>query len=226
MRLGTFVCAVATALVSVATPEMSRAATNCGSPGANQAIIWEHHDYSGNCDVLEIGSYPSSAIVSMSVGNDNVSSVSVGSNVKITLYEHDLPGSSQIGDWLPVIATRTLHPDFHDKASSIRVESRTNCPAPGTVQAVVWADINFSGYCDVLDWNYPVTDQKILGLSVGNDSVSSVATAEGFEIVLWQHAGLSGSSFSVGEFDSDASVSALTTFNDLTSSMKVFLIIP
>jgi hypothetical protein len=200
---------------------MSRAATNCGSPGANQAIVWEHHDYSGNCDVLEIGSYPSSAIVNLSVGNDSISSVSVGSNVKVTLYEHDLPGTSPVGDWLPVIATRTLHPDFPDKTSSIRVEARTNCPAPGPKQAVVWADINFSGYCDVVDLNYRVTGQKISGLSVGNDSVSSVATSAGYSIRLWQHAGLSGSSFEVvnGQW-----VGALTTFNDLTSSMEVSVI--
>src|SRR5262245_29362906 len=108
----------------------AEAATNCGSPGPNQAIVWQHYNYSGNCDILEIGSYPYSAILGTSVGNDSVSSVSVGSNVKVTLYEHDLPGNYP-GAWLPIIATRTVWPDFNDMTSSVRVEARTGCPNPG-----------------------------------------------------------------------------------------------
>ena len=63
----------------------AQAATNCGSPGANQVIVWQH-DFTGNCDVLNLGNHPFSEILSLSVGNDQISSVSVGSNVRVTLF--------------------------------------------------------------------------------------------------------------------------------------------
>jgi len=194
----------------------SQAATNCGSPGPNQAIVWKDINFSGNCDVLEIGNYPFSAVNAMSVGNDAISAVSVGSNVKVTLFEHDLPPHAGAqGDWMPVIASRNVVSDFNDKTSSLRVASRTNCASPGSGQVVVWADINFTGNCDVLDFGFPVPFAKITGLSVGNDTVSSIKCASGFGAKLWQN-DLSGSSFSAGDA---CSINFLSTFNDETSSI-------
>jgi hypothetical protein len=138
-----------------------------------------------NCDVLEIGSYPYAAVNAMSVGNDTISSVKVGSNVKVTLYENDLPGTGP-GDWMPLITSRSVVSDFNDTTSAIRVESRFNCPAPGPSQVVVAAGFNFSGHCDVLDFGFPVTYAKILGLSVGNDEVSSVVCGSSSSLLLWE----------------------------------------
>lgn len=206
------------AALSLSFARTAEAATNCGAPGPYQAIVWQNGDFTGNCDVLHIGSYPFSAVNAMSVGNDSVSAVSMGSAVKVTLYENDLPGTGSGGDWLPVITTRTVQWDFNDKTSSIRVEGRTSCPSPGLSQVVVYSDFNFGGHCDVIDLDYPVTYQKILGLSVGNDTISSMMCGSSSAGVLWEHDLGIGSSFMGTKA---CYLPALTAFNDTASSVVV-----
>jgi hypothetical protein len=210
----------ALALAALALPfaRGAKANTNCGSPGPNEAIVWEDDPSTGKCDILPIGSYPYSAVLTMSVGNDHISYVSVGSNVKVTLYENDLPDTLTGGDWMPVITSRSVVPDFNDETSSIRVESRTGCSSPAENQVVVWSDYNFSGHCDVVDYGFPVTYAKIGGLSVGNDAISSVVCGSSSAFSLWQDDLFGGSTLQSGQ---ECSVSALTSFNDATSSLEV-----
>src|SRR5688500_10396230 len=56
-------------------------------PGPNQITIWQERDFAGPCKTLEIGSYPNSSFLSP-VGNDSISSLKVGSNVRAHLFEH------------------------------------------------------------------------------------------------------------------------------------------
>jgi hypothetical protein len=199
--------------------EIAHAGTNCGTPGIHQAIVWKDNNFSGTCDLLDIGSYPYFVVNGMPVGNDNISSVSVGSDVKVTLYENDLPGTGP-GDWLPLITSPSVlaNFNFNDKTSAIRVELRTTCPNPKADQVVVWHDFNFSGNCDVLDFGFPVTFAKMAGLSVGNDQVSSIKCGTGRAVTLWENDLNSGSSFSAAV---GCSIPALTTFNDITSAIIV-----
>ncbi len=54
---------------------------------ARQVILFEHINYEGAYRVLEIGTYYNPA--AMGFGNDSLSSVKVGSEVKVKLGEHD-----------------------------------------------------------------------------------------------------------------------------------------
>jgi hypothetical protein len=206
---------LALAVLSLPLAVTAEAATNCGSPGPNQAIVWEHYDFTGKCDVLEIGSYGYLQVLQMSVGDDSVSSVSVGSNVKVTLYSGGLPGTNPDA-WLPMTTSRTVWPEFNDLTSSIRVEPRTGCPNPGPNQVVVWQNPNFLGNCDVLDAGYPVTYEQILGLSVGNDAITSVRCGSSASLLLWEHALNGGRS---AQTEVGCSISGLWNFNEMTSSM-------
>jgi hypothetical protein len=101
------------------------------------------------------------------------------------------------------------------------VESRTNCPSPGPSQVVVWSDFGFTGHCDVIDRGFPVTYAKILGLSVGNDTISSVACGTGVGVRMWEHDLGTGALFLGAQH---CSVSAIMwTFNDTVSGLSVEL---
>jgi hypothetical protein len=131
-----FVLPCATLFLLLARP--AEASTNCGAPGPNQAIVWQGINFTGNCDVLEIRSYSTADINALSVGNETITAVSVGINIKVTLYENDLPGAGPVGDWLPLVNSRGWLDTFNDKTSAIRVESKAGCAAPGPYQVVVW----------------------------------------------------------------------------------------
>jgi hypothetical protein len=206
---------VALGALSLTVAANAEAATSCGYPGPNEAIVYDQR--AGNCDVLEIGSYPYSVVNALSVGNDNITYVWPGSNVKVTLYENDLPGTGP-SDWVPVITWRSVVSDFDRKTSAIRVEARTGCADPGPNQCVVWQDFDYSGNCDVVDLGYPVTYAKILGLSVGNDAISAIKCGSSSEALLWEDDLESGSSLLGMRADE---VSAFSTFNDKASSLVV-----
>jgi hypothetical protein len=81
-------------------------------------------------------------------------------------------------------------------------------------------ELGFDGRCDVVDLGYPVTTTKIAGLSVGDNQVSSVRTGSAVGVRLWdRNLGFGGSQL----IARNSSVNALTSFNDLTSSMAVEL---
>lgn len=75
-------------------------ANNCGFPGPEQVIIYEHTDRGGACQVLGVGNYPASS--SFGLPQDSISAVDVGSNVRAVLYQHDDFGGRQAhyeGGW-------------------------------------------------------------------------------------------------------------------------------
>jgi hypothetical protein len=188
-------------------------AASCTLPDQNSMILWENN-FNGACTVVGPGTYNFSQILGMAIGNDRVSSVTLGANVRVTLYENDLSGRS-----VTVTSTRTVTPDFNDLTSSFKVEYRQNCPPPGPLQAVVWRD-NFSGACDVLE----VGDYRfaqVLAMSVGNDQISSISLGNQVGAVLFENEldGLPGELASTTE-------SVVAYFNDRTSAIRIFVLPP
>lgn len=59
------------------------------TPGNNQVALFEKTDYSGECLILAIGDYPDSSYFG-EIGNDNIESILVGSDVLATLYLHNI----------------------------------------------------------------------------------------------------------------------------------------
>lgn len=56
-------------------------------PGPTQVILFQDVNYEGAYKILEIGSYASTA--QMGFSNDALSSIKIGSRVRVTLYEHN-----------------------------------------------------------------------------------------------------------------------------------------
>jgi hypothetical protein len=140
------------------------------NPGADQIALYVDANYSGTCVVKGIGNYPDPG--SMGIANDAVSSVKIGSNVKLTLYVDSNYGGTPetfTGDDSN-LSDNTIG---NDRASSAKVESRSNplpsdygfcaeegqtCAFSGTAQIYYGANNQFVG---------PVT--KTDGVACNND---------------------------------------------------------
>ena len=57
------------------------------APSPEQVAIYQHASFGGNCRVLNVGMYPHSDSFSP-VPNDAVSSIELGTNVRVSLYQH------------------------------------------------------------------------------------------------------------------------------------------
>jgi len=151
------------------------------SPNADQVALYVDSNYSGDCVVRGIGDYPNPS--SLGIANDSVSSVKVGSNVKVTLCKDDNYGgtcetftgddsnlgNNSIGD---------------NKVSSAKVEPR------GTGNPVtLYVDPNYGGaWCALTatGWNNVCTDQ--------NDAASSILIQSGWSARVWKDANRQGAS--------------------------------
>jgi len=122
--------------------------TSC-NPNADQVALYANTNYGGSCVTLNIGDYPNPGYLAP-VGNDNVESIRVGSNVQAILYEHDNYGGrsetftgddSNLGD--NSIGANVV--------SSVKVQSRVttcNTPSPSSpcngVRINQTSNVNFS----------------------------------------------------------------------------------
>ena len=96
------------------------------SPSASQVALFAGVDYEGQCVVLDVGSYATPAQLGK-VGDDNATSIQVGSNVVATLFSK----SSLQGRGEAIFANDSNLTDNHvgtDAASSVLVQLRTNKP--------------------------------------------------------------------------------------------------
>ncbi len=102
------------------TPSMTNSCA--ATPGAEQVNIYKDDNYSGSCARLNTGYYPDSS--DFGLGNDAVTSIKVGGNAKITIYEDDdYAGYSYTADTsvanLKNVAMGSG--SFNDKTSSLKV---------------------------------------------------------------------------------------------------------
>ena len=97
------------------------------TPSASQIALFAGADFQGQCIVLDVGSFNSPAQLGK-VGDDNVSSIQVGSNVLATLFSK----SNLLGRAEAFFANDSNLADNHigaEKTSSLLVQARTNLPA-------------------------------------------------------------------------------------------------
>jgi murein DD-endopeptidase MepM/ murein hydrolase activator NlpD len=96
------------------------------TPSASQVTLFSSADFQGDCIILDVGSHSSSAQLGK-VGDDNASSILVGSNVLATLYsKSNLQGRSEA-----IFANDSNLADNHigtDSTSSLLVQARTSQP--------------------------------------------------------------------------------------------------
>lgn len=140
---------------------------NCGNPGANQVIIYEHifsQDGGGKCIKLEVGEYPNAAKMGLS---DNImSSIKVGKGVTAMVCDGpNFTGACEIFD--KDDADLRNNPTIkNDIASSVKVikidETKASKVCPGkTGQEVPIAWKNNTGKTLRINWvNYDCKEEK------------------------------------------------------------------
>ena len=103
-------------------------------PGDNQVALFTETDYFGDCLVFGIGNYPDSSFLGK-IGNNNIDSILVGSNVLATLYLNDnYAGRGDTFDQNDSSLNDNLVQN--DQVSSFKVSARNQSPsAPTTLVA-------------------------------------------------------------------------------------------
>jgi hypothetical protein len=121
------------------------------NPNSDQVALYADTGYGGSCVTLGIGDYPNPGYLG-NVGNDNVESIRVGSNVQAFLYEHDNYNGraetfngddSNLGD----------NNIGGNAVSSVKVQSRTQTPSAPTLSHPVTGNIYNEGDSFGFNWN-------------------------------------------------------------------------
>lgn len=162
------------------------------TPSASQVALFAGIDYQGQCVVLDVGNYSLSSQLGK-VGDDNISSIQVGSNVQATLFaKSNLQGRGEA-----FFADDSNLADNHigtDTTSSLLVQARTSLPG---VPAVVSPDNNASFTSDAslsLAWeNTGAASQYQLHITLGgSEFLLTPWTSQSF----WQLSSLAPGSYS------------------------------
>lgn len=188
---------------------------NCAPPGPNEVVFWTDGQFLGACAKKAFGSFPGPT--DMGVPNNWTSSVQVGTNARLSLYD----GSSFSGSHHHL---RTDHPflpaiGFNDLTSSARATPQIFCAAPTSSQVVLYEHANFSGRCVVLEigsYGAPLTTE----FDLGNDMVSSLRVGPGRSVRLFADDQFTGTNATYNTNIADLSVSS-PVFNDSASSVIV-----
>ena len=141
------------------------------NPEPNEVIVFRDGNFSGACAALLPGFYPYAT--SFLVGNDAISSLKVGSNVRVRIYRD----AGYAGDWTifqPNTQMAGLG-SFDDVISSIRVDPgnrRATCDDLVEGEIALFEGYAGQGDCVVLpgDGIYPSADS----MGIANDTISSI----------------------------------------------------
>ncbi|AFY39532.1 Hemolysin-type calcium-binding region [[Leptolyngbya] sp. PCC 7376] len=163
--------------------------------------IYQHDSYGGKSKAFyDLGNFTDHQL---GIGNDALSSLKVADGYRVTLYQHhNRTGNSLTHDF----STTYIGDWFNDETSSIVIEK-----AP---PVTIYRDGSYRGRRQELS----VGSYNVGGLSyIGNEQLSSLKVAEGYEVTLYEHANFSGDSIS---FTSNTSYVG-NGFDNETSSIKV-----
>ena len=185
------------------------------TPNANQITVFVHAKYTGDCSILDVGDYASSKL--MSIMNDSVSSIKVGSNVSARLCQHaDFGGRCQ--NFTRNQATLTGSYIGNDQVSSAQVFNNPIDCSPSDNQIAIFEHANYIGTCSTLAiGEYSSSVQ----LKISNDSVSSIKVGSNVSARLCQHADFGGRCQNFTR--NQATLTGSYIGNDQVSSAQVFL---
>jgi hypothetical protein len=203
-----------------------------GSPASNEVRVYVNANSGTPCAALYVGFYPFSGNQAggFGVANDSISSVLVGSGVRLRIFsDGEFGGNYRIltSGYYP-----GMPPDWNDTVSSIRVENAARSATCNDLQPgeySLFRDPGFAGDCVVLRWGVGYNTAHEMGIA--NDSVSGILggptppnscqpglTAH-WNVQLFVNSPPVGQSF---EFGPGANVSALSIYNfdNVTSSLS------
>lgn len=184
-------------------------------PGQNQASIFTNPNYGGQCQILNSGYYPNPSYISLP--NDSISSVKIGSGAQLELCRED--NYSNTCQWFSSDNSDLAYTSIGtDQASSAQVQSpdMPTC-TPGVNQASFFVDDHFKGQCVTKDVGI-YNDMNAIG-TIPNDSVSSVKVGAGIKLEMCQDNNLANTCqlLDSGDFD----FGGLAIGNDQMSSAAV-----
>jgi hypothetical protein len=163
---------LASALIMIFAGEVC--AQSCpDSPGPDQVIVYQHRAFGGKCKTMGIGRYPNPSFFSP-VPNDSISSLKVGSNVRVHVFERRnfngqvalFEGGSSHDAAFPNASPFSLGPNVNDTASSIIVQEASGVRVPYIFvndyprdRETVWSE-EAQGMCHT-DTHWFITDNPV-----------------------------------------------------------------
>ena len=164
-----------------------------------QVTLYQNYSYAGRSTTLKPGRYNMNVLAAR-IGNDQLSSVKIAGNYKITIYEHgDFQGRTK------VLKRSVNLTDFNDKASSVVIEKLP--------EVIFYQDYNYGGKSMTLTpGRY---DINTFYQGIGNDQLSSVKIPSNCRVYVYQHGGFQGA------YKTLTGNVNLTDFNDQTSSVII-----
>ncbi|HSX62283.1 MAG TPA: phosphatidylinositol-specific phospholipase C domain-containing protein [Tahibacter sp.] len=161
--------------------------------------LFNDPDYKGARKSFELGTYE--RFSQLSIGNDQLSSISIADGLMVTLYEHGLKAGASI-----VLTSDT------PKLSTYNFDNRVSSMVVSVQGAAVYEHSDYTGRMQILrPGSYNLSD-----LNLDNDSISSLRVGSGYRITLHEH-----SNFGGDDRTYTADASSLGGFNDDASSIEV-----
>lgn len=201
------------------TPDSSIPVAN-----STQVILFEHSNFEGAFKVLEVGRYGNPA--SMGFGNDSLSSVKVGSKVKVKLGENDdfngrtqtlnssavsLVGSSIGNDTVSSVEVAYATDSFQAQAYT-----NSGSPEPGPRQVILFEHTNYEGTYRILEIG---TYSNPAAMGFGNDTLSSIKVGSDVRVLVGEHDGFNGRTQTF--YSNVSSLVDSNIGNDTVSSVEV-----
>lgn len=172
------------------------------------ATVYSENSFCGTKQHLEVGRYD---IDDLLVGNDTISSVRVSKGYQVTLYKDGgFSGDTEV----TTVNKRWISLD--NEVSGVVVEY-VGEPLP----VIAYVDAEWSGNAQEFDLGE--YDWAEINAGVGNDEISSLRIAPGYQVTLYADANFKGSTLVLTE---DVINLKDFSFNDKASSLKIEAINP
>ncbi|WP_010182664.1 beta/gamma crystallin-related protein [Aquimarina agarilytica] len=162
--------------------------TGTGGDSKNNSIVtvYENCGFKGRGVQLKEGKYTIAQLASKGIKNDDISSIKVTKDFKVTIYQNNnFKGyatvlNSDISCLINNRSGRNGSSDWNDDISSIRIERKI------TPQVMVYKDCGFNGKSVVLkSGNYTIS--QLANLGILNDDISSIKIPNGYKMTIYQH---------------------------------------
>lgn len=201
---------VSTLAFAVIAPLFSATASASGN-NSQPVTAYKHVNFRGR--TLSVGEGDVSIrTIRRSVGNDRISSFRIAAGYEVYACAHNRFRGTCKTFTSDTNDLRTIN--FNDVISSFRVTKVPKLPV------TVFQHVNFRGNSLNVGAG-KVTIQDLRSSSVGNDRISSIRVADGYEVVACQHGRHNGR---CETFTSDIADLRKIHFNDAISSLKVQLV--
>lgn len=199
------------ALVSIASLSSAPASAS-GSSSSLPVTVYKHVNFRGRTLSIGEGDTSLRTLRRSRVGNDNISSIRIEPGYEVLACEHGGYRGTCLTFTNDTADLRDIH--FNDVISSLRVSK-----IPTTLPVTVFKHVNFRGNSLNIGVG-DVTIEDLKSSSVGNDTISSIRIADGYEVVACQHGQLRGR---CDTYTGDVSDLRVLHFNDVISSLTVQL---